>query len=47
MSSNLPVRRIAIVGTGVIGEAWAAYCLPRGLAVIQYGELLYSRSSAC
>lgn len=34
MSSNKPVRRIAIVGTGVIGASWAAYYLSRGLDVI-------------
>jgi carnitine 3-dehydrogenase len=32
--SNQPVRRIAIVGTGVIGASWAAYYLSRGLEVI-------------
>lgn len=34
MSSNKPVRRIVIVGTGVIGASWAAYYLSRGLDVI-------------
>jgi carnitine 3-dehydrogenase len=34
MSSNQPVRRIAIVGTGVIGASWAAYYLARGFDVI-------------
>lgn len=32
--SSKPVRRIAIVGTGVIGASWAAYYLARGLDVI-------------
>jgi carnitine 3-dehydrogenase len=32
--SNKPLRRIAIVGTGVIGASWAAYYLSRGLDVI-------------
>jgi 3-hydroxyacyl-CoA dehydrogenase len=34
MSSEKPIRRIAIVGTGVIGASWAAYYLSRGLDVI-------------
>jgi carnitine 3-dehydrogenase len=34
MSYNKPVRRIAIVGTGVIGASWAAQYLARGLDVI-------------
>jgi 3-hydroxyacyl-CoA dehydrogenase len=33
MSFNQPVRRIAIVGTGVIGASWAAYYLSRGFDV--------------
>ena len=33
MSLNKPIRRIAIVGTGVIGASWAALCLARGLDV--------------
>ena len=34
MSFNKPVRRIAIVGTGVIGASWAAQYLARGFKVI-------------
>jgi 3-hydroxyacyl-CoA dehydrogenase len=34
MSSNQPVHRIAIVGTGVIGASWAAYYLARGIDVV-------------
>jgi carnitine 3-dehydrogenase len=34
MPSNQPVRRIAIVGTGVIGASWAAYYLSRGFDVV-------------
>jgi carnitine 3-dehydrogenase len=34
MSSNQPVRRMAIVGTGVIGASWAAYYLARGFDVV-------------
>src|SRR5919197_6545042 len=34
MSSNKPIRRIAIVGTGLIGSSWAALYLARGFDVI-------------
>src|SRR6202162_5405859 len=34
MSSNKPVRRIAIVGTGVIGASWAAQYLACGFDVV-------------
>lgn len=34
MSYNKPVKRIAIVGTGVIGASWAAQYLARGFDVI-------------
>jgi 3-hydroxyacyl-CoA dehydrogenase len=34
MPANKPVRRIAIVGTGVIGASWAAYYLSRGFDVV-------------
>jgi carnitine 3-dehydrogenase len=34
MSVNDPVRRIAIVGTGVIGASWAAYYLSHGFDVV-------------
>src|SRR6266849_3743921 len=34
MSFSKPVRRIAIVGTGVIGASWAAQYLARGFDVI-------------
>jgi 3-hydroxyacyl-CoA dehydrogenase len=34
MSVNQGVRRIAIVGTGVIGASWAAYYLSRGFEVV-------------
>jgi carnitine 3-dehydrogenase len=34
MSTSKPVRRIAIVGTGVIGASWAAYYLSRGFDVV-------------
>jgi 3-hydroxyacyl-CoA dehydrogenase len=33
MSYNKPIRRIAIVGAGVIGASWAAECLARGFDV--------------
>ena len=34
MSFNKPIRRIAIVGTGVIGASWAAQYLARGIDVV-------------
>jgi glycine/D-amino acid oxidase-like deaminating enzyme len=34
MSFNKPIRRIAIVGTGVIGASWATYYLSRGFDVV-------------
>jgi 3-hydroxyacyl-CoA dehydrogenase len=34
MSDDKPIRRIAIVGTGVIGASWAALFLAHGLEVI-------------
>jgi len=34
MSNDKPVRRIAIVGTGVIGASWAAFYLARGFDVV-------------
>jgi 3-hydroxyacyl-CoA dehydrogenase len=34
MSSNKPIHRIAVVGTGVIGASWAAYYLSRGFDVV-------------
>jgi carnitine 3-dehydrogenase len=34
MSVAKPIRRIAIVGTGVIGASWAAYYLARGFTVV-------------
>ena len=34
MSYNKPIRRIAIVGTGVIGASWAAEYLARGFDVV-------------
>lgn len=34
MSFNKPIRRIAVVGTGLIGSSWAALYLARGLDVI-------------
>ena len=34
MTINKPIRRVAIVGTGVIGASWAAYYLSRGFDVV-------------
>src|SRR6201991_4030591 len=33
MSANKPIRRVAIIGTGVIGASWAALFLAKGLDV--------------
>jgi len=33
MSTNKPIRRVAIIGTGVIGASWAALFLAKGLDV--------------
>ena len=34
MSENKPIRRIAIIGTGVIGASWTALFLAKGLEVV-------------
>jgi 3-hydroxyacyl-CoA dehydrogenase len=34
MSSNKPIRRVAIIGTGVIGASWTALFLAKGLDVV-------------
>src|SRR6266436_2095734 len=34
MSIEKPIRRIAVVGTGVIGASWTAYYLSRGFDVV-------------
>jgi 3-hydroxyacyl-CoA dehydrogenase len=34
MTYDKPIRRIAIVGTGVIGASWAAQYLARGFDVV-------------
>jgi len=34
MSQNKPIRRIAIIGTGVIGASWTALYLAKGLQVV-------------
>lgn len=34
MSQNKPIRRVAIIGTGVIGASWAALFLAKGLDVV-------------
>ena len=33
MTQNKPIRRIAIIGTGVIGASWTALFLAKGLQV--------------
>ena len=34
MSTNKPIRRVAIIGTGVIGASWTALFLAKGLDVV-------------
>ncbi|HEY6832953.1 MAG TPA: 3-hydroxyacyl-CoA dehydrogenase NAD-binding domain-containing protein, partial [Pseudolabrys sp.] len=34
MSNSKPIRRIAIIGTGVIGASWSALFLAKGLDVV-------------
>src|SRR5262245_65493377 len=34
MTNTKPIRRIAIIGTGVIGASWASLFLARGLQVV-------------
>jgi 3-hydroxyacyl-CoA dehydrogenase len=34
MSINRPIRKIAIIGTGVIGASWSALFLAKGLQVV-------------
>jgi 3-hydroxyacyl-CoA dehydrogenase len=34
MTDTKPIRRIAIVGTGVIGASWTALFLAKGLQVV-------------
>src|SRR5246500_5211529 len=34
MSMNRPIRKIAIIGTGVIGASWTALFLAKGLQVV-------------
>src|SRR5262249_16959012 len=34
MANSKPIRRIAIIGTGVIGASWTALYLAKGLQVV-------------
>ena len=34
MLKNKPIRRVAIIGTGVIGASWTALYLAKGLQVV-------------
>jgi len=34
MSDDKPIRRVAIIGTGVIGASWTALFLAKGLEVV-------------
>ena len=36
MPFNKPIRRIAIIGTGVIGASWSALYLARGFNVVDH-----------
>src|SRR5262249_46103724 len=45
MSADKPIRRIAIVGTGVIGASWAAQYLARGLDVIATDPGLHAETN--
>jgi carnitine 3-dehydrogenase len=38
MSANTEISRVAIVGTGLIGESWAACFLAHGLDVVATGR---------
>jgi carnitine 3-dehydrogenase len=39
MEQNKAIRRVAVIGTGVIGASWAAYFLARGLDVSAYDPM--------
>jgi 3-hydroxyacyl-CoA dehydrogenase len=50
MSLNKPVRRIAIIRTGVVGASWPAEFLARGLDVIAtdvHGKLDLVKTPDC
>lgn len=44
MSGTKPIRRIAVIGTGVIGASWSAPFLAKGLANISRGTSCVSAS---
>ena len=46
MTNTKPIRRIAIVGTGVIGASWTALFLAKGLEVDSDGYRAECRGSA-
>jgi len=45
MSNNKPIRRIAIIGTGVIGASWASLFLAKGLQVVATDIALNAEAS--
>ena len=45
--SNRPIRRIAIIGTGVIGASWSALFLAKGLEVIATDVAPDAEAVAC
>jgi 3-hydroxyacyl-CoA dehydrogenase len=47
MASDKPIRRIAIVGTGVIGASWAAEFLARGFDVVATDPAPNAEANLC
>ena len=37
MSQTKPIRRVAVIGTGVIGASWTALFLANGIEVVATG----------
>jgi 3-hydroxyacyl-CoA dehydrogenase len=46
MSTTIPIRRVAIIGTGVIGASWAALFVAKGLEVVATGHRAGCRGCA-
>ena len=47
MAFNKPVRRIAIIGTGVIGASWSAFYLARGFNVVATDPAPHAEEKLC
>ena len=45
MTDTKPIRRIAIIGTGVIGASWTALFLAKGLQVVATDVAQIGRAS--